>query len=89
MRTTTQEYDLLELSGADDRATILTTSDDLQELEAVRDAMQVESVESLTLQRFAVRPSLAPGQQHGMRERGGGDERTKHDLVPFAKFSAT
>lgn len=39
MRTTTQQYDLLELSGADDRATILNTSDDLQELEAVRDAL--------------------------------------------------
>ena len=90
MRTTTQQYDLLELSGGDPEiATILSTSDDLQELEAVRDAMQVEPVEpveSLTQLRFAVRPSLGPGQQYGMHERGGNGP-DQHDLVPIAKFA--
>ena len=93
MRTTTQQYDLLELAGVDPEiATILTTGDDFQELEAVRDAMQADSIgikgpDSMTLQRFAVRPSLGPGQVEGMRWRGGTDERTMHDLVPFAKFA--
>jgi hypothetical protein len=84
-------YDLLELADVDPEVVVqtLASSDDREELEAVRDVLEAESlltVGSLTLQRFAVRPSLGPGQQYGMHERGG-DKADKHDLVPFAKFA--
>jgi hypothetical protein len=83
-------YDLLELAGVDPEVVVQTldSSDDHEELEAVRDVLEAESlltVGSLTKQRFAVRPSLGPGQQYGMHERGG-EGPDKHDLVPFAKF---
>lgn len=84
-------YDLLELAGVDPEVVVQTldSSDDHEELEAVRDVLEAESlltVGSLTKQRFAVRPSLGPGQQYGMHERGG-EGPDKHDLVPFAKFA--
>ena len=84
-------YDLLELAGVDPEVVVQTldSSDDHEELEAVRDVLEAESlltVGSLTKQRFAVRPSLAPGQRYGMHERGG-EGPDKHDLAPFAKFA--
>ena len=90
-------YDLLELAGVDPEVVVQTldSSYDREELEAVRDVLEAESlltVGSLTLQRFAVRPSLnldqtslGPGQQYGMHERGGEGPNAR-DLVPFAKF---
>ena len=84
-------YDLLELSGVDPEVVVqtLASSDDLEELDHVAAQLEAESlliVGSLTKQRFAVRPSLGPGQQYGMHERGG-NKADKHDLVPFAKFA--
>ena len=84
-------YDLLELAGDDPEVVVqtLASSYDREELEAVRDVLEAESlakIGSLTKQRFAVRPSLGPGQQYGMHERGG-EGPDKHDLVPFAKFA--
>ena len=90
-------YDLLELAGVDPEVVVQTldSSYDREELEAVRDVLEAESlltVGSLTKQRFAVRPSLnldqtslGPGQQYGMHERGGEGPNAR-DLVPFAKF---
>ena len=84
-------YDLLELAGVDPEVVVqtLASSDDREELDHVAAQLEAESlltVGSLTKQRFAVRPSLGPGQQYGMHERGG-EGPDKHDLVPFAKFA--
>ena len=83
-------YDLLELAGDDPEVVVqtLASSDDREELDHVAAQLEAESlltVGSLTKQRFAVRPSLGPGQQYGMHERGGEGPNAR-DLVPFAKF---
>ena len=86
-------YDLLELSGVDPEIVVetLVSSDDREELDHIAAQLEAGSLGphgpgSLTKQRFAVRPSLGPGQQYGMHERGG-NKADKHDLVPFAKFA--
>ena len=86
-------YDLLELAGDDPEVVVqtLASSYDREELDHVAAQLEAESLGpkgpgSLTLQRFAVRPSLGPGQQYGMHERGG-EGPDKHDLAPFAKFA--
>ena len=83
-------YDLLELAGVDPEVVVqtLASSDDREELDHVAAQLEAESlltVGSMTKQRFAVRPSLGPGQQYGMHERGGEGPNAR-DLVPFAKF---
>ena len=93
-------YDLLELAGVDPEVVVqtLASSYDREELDHVAAQLEAESLGpkgpgSLTLQRFAVRPSLnldqtslGPGQQYGMHERGGEGPNAR-DLVPFAKFA--
>ena len=84
-------YDLLELAGVDPEVVVQTldSSDDREELDHVAAQLEAESlltVGSMTKQRFAVRPSLGPGQQYGMHERGGEGPNAR-DLVPFAKFA--
>ena len=86
-------YDLLELAGVDPEVVVqtLASSYDREELDHVAAQLEAESLGpkgpgSLTKQRFAVRPSLGPGQQYGMHERGGEGPNAR-DLVPFAKFA--
>ena len=67
-------YKLVELKGDDEVVKILAEGDDVEELYAVRDALQEESFTkgpgSMKLQRFAVRAGFSPRCARQSERRG-------------------